>query len=143
MKKNIILISLILASSLGFSQDKEERIKALKVAMITEKLSFSGDEAQSFWPIYNAFQDSNRAMKNAIHEKRKAIDYATLSEADAKSILKEITILSNKRHDLYNEFISDITKVIPAKKVLLLKEAENEFKHKMFEEYKKRKKTGH
>jgi len=143
MKKNIILITLLLFSVLGFSQDKEDRIKALKVAMITEKLDLSETEAQNFWPIYNAFQDSNRAMKNTIHEKRKAINYATLSETDAKSILKEITILSNKRHELYNEFISDITKVIPAKKVLLLKEAENEFKHKMFEEYKKRKEKGH
>jgi Skp family chaperone for outer membrane proteins len=143
MKKNIILTTLLLITFLGFSQDKEERIKALKVAMITEKLNLSETEAQKFWPMYNAFHDSNKSLKNTMHEKRKAINVETLSETEAKSELKEIMILHNKRKDLYNDFISDIQKVIPAKKVLLLNKAEDEFRHKMFEEYKKRKGKGH
>lgn len=143
MKKNIILISLLLVSVFGFSQENEDHIKALKAAMITEKLDLTENEAQKFWPIYNAFHDSNKALKNTIHEKRKAINVQTLSETEAKSVLKEIMILHNKRKDLYNDFISDIQKVIPAKKVLLLNKAEDEFRHKMFEEYKKRKEKGH
>lgn len=51
MKKIVTLIALILFSSLTFAQgfkEKREKIKALKVAYITEKLSLTSDEAQSF-----------------------------------------------------------------------------------------------
>ncbi len=47
-----LLLFLTVAS---FAQDRpdREKIKALKVAFITERLDLSSKEAQLFWPIYN------------------------------------------------------------------------------------------
>jgi len=139
MKKNILLLSLILFSTISFSQDKHEQIQALKVALITEELNLSEIEAQKFWPIYNAFEDKNIQLRKDSREKRKSIDFETISDSEAKTLLKELNVISNKKNDIHNKYISDLQKVLPAKKVLLLNKAENEFKHKMFEEFKKRK----
>ena len=139
MKKNILLLTLILFSTISFSQDKHEQIQALKVALITEELNLSEIEAQKFWPIYNAFEEKNSQLRKDSREKRKSIDFETISDSEAKTLLKELNVMSNKKNDIHNKYISDLQKVLPAKKVLLLNKAENEFKHKMFEEFKKRK----
>ncbi len=139
MKKNILLLTLILFSTISFSQDKHEQIQALKVALITEEMNLSEIEAQKFWPIYNAFEDKNIQLRKDSREKRKSIDFETISDSEAKTLLKELNVMANKKNDIHNKYMSDLQKVLPAKKVLLLSKAENEFKHKMFEEFKKRK----
>lgn len=40
----------------GGGGNKGETIEALKVAFITKNLSLTSDEAQKFWPIYNAYE---------------------------------------------------------------------------------------
>jgi len=60
MKIKLYVVLLVLASSLTFAQgnqEKREKVKALKVAFLTEKLALTSEEAQKFWPIYNAFEE--------------------------------------------------------------------------------------
>ena len=47
-------------------------------------------------------------------------------------------VLETKRIALKNNFIDDLSKIISAKKIILLEKAEDDFKHKMFEEFKSR-----
>ena len=91
MKKNILLLTLILFSTISFSQDKHEQIQALKVALITEEMNLSEIEAQKFWPIYNAFEEKNSQLRKDSREKRKSIDFETISDSEAKTLL---TLLS-------------------------------------------------
>ena len=59
MKKYIFLILITFSSIFVIAQDdnnKAERIQALKIAFITQKLQLTGDEAQKFWPIYNQYE---------------------------------------------------------------------------------------
>ena len=60
MKRLIIPILTLFICFNAYSQrdgKMQERIKAQKVAFITERLDLSSKEAQKFWPIYNAFED--------------------------------------------------------------------------------------
>jgi len=58
-KLTIIIFSLCLSASICGQQitkeQKLERIKAQKMAFITNKLNLSSEEAQLFWPVYNDF----------------------------------------------------------------------------------------
>src|SRR5690554_7641211 len=53
--KKLVFIFLIAFSTLHAQENRHERIKALKTAYITEKLSLSPADAEKFWPIYNSF----------------------------------------------------------------------------------------
>ena len=70
MKTKIIYpILFLLISSFSFSQgfkEKKGKVKALKIAYITEELDLTTEEAQKFWPIYNAFDDKQSELR---HEK--------------------------------------------------------------------------
>jgi hypothetical protein len=62
MKKLLFTIAIILV---GFSfviaqpdnkQNRAEKVQALKIAFITQKLDFTSEEAQKFWPVYNRYE---------------------------------------------------------------------------------------
>ncbi|MEN3324378.1 sensor of ECF-type sigma factor [Mariniflexile soesokkakense] len=137
--KTLTSILVILSFSLiTVAQSNRDKIKTLKIAYITEKLNLSEKEAQKFWPIYNAFEDENSRLRTEAYEARKKINFETITEDDAKQILKESRLNDNKKQAIENEFINNLTKVISAKKIILLHKIEDDFKRKMFDEYKKR-----
>lgn len=140
MKKLIILSLLFFLTFNTFAQHKEreERIKTLKIAFITERLAFTETEAQKFWPIYNAFQEENNKLRRDSYDKRKVEDFESMTEGEAKSLLNDMSSIENQRHKLREKFMKDLLTVIPAKKVILLKTTEDEFNKRMFEEFKKR-----
>lgn len=141
MKKLITLSLLFFLTLSAFSQhnkEKEERIKALKIAFITERLAFTESEAQKFWPIYNAFEDENNKLRRQSYNKRKVEDIESLTETQAKTLLNDMVSIEEQRHELRQKFMKDLLTVIPAKKVILLKASEDEFNKRMFEEFKKR-----
>ena len=143
MKKNILLIVFILLSITSFAQDKHEKIKALKTAYITEQLDLTKAEAEKFWPIYNKFEEDRSALKREGHKDRKDIDFKKLTEAEANAMLAEMQALNNRRYEIYTNLITDLQKVISAKKIVQLKKAEDDFNKKMFEEYRKRHRPEH
>lgn len=140
MKKLITLSLLYLLTFSAFSQHKErdERIKTLKIAFITERLAFTESEAQKFWPIYNAFDDENNKLRRQSYNKRKVENMESLSESEAKTMLNDMVSIEEQRHQLRQKFMKDLLTAIPAKKVILLKASEDEFNKRMFEEFKKR-----
>jgi len=138
MKTITSIIFVISFSLLSFSQQNRDKIKTLKIAFITEKLDLSEKEAQQFWPIYNTFEDEQyQIRRNSYHGKNK-IDFITLNEEDASALLKEMRSVESKRHALKTKYIDDLTKILPAKKIIMLEKVEDDFRRKMFEEYRKR-----
>jgi hypothetical protein len=135
MKTKFILpFAFLLITTISFSQgfrDKKEKVKALKVAYITEELNLSSEEAQKFWPIYNTFDDKQAELRQ---EKMKAIldkfepgSVEKLSEKDAASLLAQMETIEESLFALRKKFIKDLNGVISAKKIIKLKKAEDEF----------------
>jgi hypothetical protein len=138
MKTIASIIFFISFSLISFSQQNRDKIKTLKIAFITEKLDLSEKEAQQFWPIYNAFEDEQYQIRRNSFQGRNKINFETLTEKEASSLLKEMRSVETKRHALKTKFIDDLTKILPAKKIIMLDKVEDDFKHKMFEEYRRR-----
>jgi hypothetical protein len=138
MKTITSIVFIISFSLLSFSQHNKDKIKTLKIAYITEKLDLTKKEAQQFWPIYNAFEEENYKLKSQAYEDRKNINFETLKEDEAILLLKKMRAFDAKRKTLKEHFIDDLSKIISAKKIILLDKVEDDFKHKMFEEYKNR-----
>lgn len=145
MKTKIILILLIF-TSYSFSQgmkEKKEKIKALKVAYITEQLNLTSEEAQKFWPVYNTFDDKQFELK---HNKMKAIvnqfengGFESLSDKEALDLITKMEDYEEEMHVLKKKYLSDLLKVLPPKKVIRLKKAEDEFNRKLLREFRGRK----
>ena len=147
MKNKIFTIILLFVSISTFAQlEKEkgytkkisEKLKALKVAHITEQLDLTKKEAEVFWPIYNAHEEEKDALRKFSVERRKEKKAENLSENEAKKLLFDMIENEKKRNDLENKYINDLLKFLPAKKIITLYRAEHSFKRKMIEEYRGR-----
>jgi hypothetical protein len=77
MKKYILILTLLLGSlSMSFAQEnqavneitKQERIKALYVAYVTQQLALTPDEAQKFWPVHTQFENDLKGVKTDLPE---------------------------------------------------------------------------
>ncbi len=143
MKKIIITFLFAALTLTAFSQGKErkERIKALKVAHITEKLDLTEKEAQQFWPVYNAYDEKMGALR---HEKIRKIrqeikqNYSTLTDKKAQELLNRLADAENSIHNERVTLATKLKTIISPKKILLLKVAEEDFKRKLFDQIKKR-----
>ena len=77
MKKYILILTLLFGGfSFAFAQDnqpgddlaRQERIKALYVAYVTQQLQLTPDEAQRFWPVHTQFETDIKGVKNELPE---------------------------------------------------------------------------
>ncbi len=77
MKKYILILTILLGhlsmasaqeSQTGDDVTKQERIKALYVAYVTQQLAFTPDEAQKFWPVHTQFENDLKGVKKELAE---------------------------------------------------------------------------
>lgn len=129
----------MLFTAISFGQHKKdwEKIKSLKVAYITEKLSLDSKEAQKFWPIYNEYEEKRHALIRKEHSqiKDKLENSDDLSEEDAKKLLTLKISIEEDEEELDKAFLMKVSKVTSAKKALLLLKAEEDFKRDLIKQY--------
>lgn len=65
MKKFLLLILVFFAgiSYAAAQNGRSEKIQALKVAFITQKLNLTSAEAEKFWPVYNQYENELRTVR--------------------------------------------------------------------------------
>ena len=122
----------------------QEKIKTLKVAFITERLSLSSSEAQAFWPIYNEHEENLEALKREerIEIRSKMMDFENLSEREASALLQQTIALEKEKQQMNIRFLEQMSEVISAKKTFLLIKAEEDFKKRLLREIQQRRRGG-
>ena len=145
--KNNLLALLFFASFSLLAQgkkmlEKKEEIYALKVAFITNKLPLTSNEAEKFWPIYNAFEDKQFEFK---HEKSlvflKKMDDETInkmSEKEAAALLSKMESAEEEIFQMRKKLIINLKPILSQVKLIKLKKAEEEFNKKLLLQYMKK-----
>ncbi len=103
----------------GAKKDGMKKIKALYIAYMSKELSLNETEAQKFWPIHNQYD----AELKAVHEKK-------LAELD-----KEEAVLTIKK-----SYKDKFAKVIGAERTDAFYKKDKEFRNKMIEMIRKKRK---
>lgn len=135
---SLFILTLFISASVFAQRPDREKIKALKIAHITEQLDLTETEAQKFWPIYNANEDAKSKLRESSMNRRKEQPIEELTESEAKSLLLEMEKAEKQKVALESKLLNQLFEILPAKKIIKLYQAERSFKQKMFEEYKKR-----
>jgi Spy/CpxP family protein refolding chaperone len=145
--KKILPILLFLVSFSFYAQndkdgEKREKIKAYKVSFLTTELELTSTEAEKFWPIYNAYDDKQFELR---HEKMKTYlrklkddNVNSLSEKEAAALLSQIENTDKELYLLKEKYMSNLRKVLSAKKILKLKKSEDDFNRKLLKQYKEK-----
>lgn len=140
--KNIFAVLFLLLSPMTIlAQDKDreahrERIKALKTAHITQGMDLSPKEAQAFWPIYNEFEKERRKLYRREHADVESFE--CLDESSAAAKLEEYVELERKDFLLKKRYYEDLRKIFSARRIMQLRQVEDEFNEKLMREYRAR-----
>jgi len=102
--KHLLLILFISLSSFGVIQaqeprevdpaKREQKIKALYVAYISQELKLTEEEAQKFWPVHSQFDSEIRAVKSEDAELDKQQSVLNIKKRYQERFIK---ILGNER----------------------------------------------
>ncbi|MDP5101101.1 MAG: hypothetical protein NWQ09_07230 [Nonlabens sp.] len=145
MKNILIIICLVLGTSITFAQrdreDKNDKIKALMVTHISKDLGLSAQEAEKFWPVFHDYNGRKDDLRGKKRKLLRDLDGRLdgLSESDAQKFISEMDGIDAEEARLERNSQNDIIKIIGAKRYILLKKSEMNFRRNMLEEFKDRK----
>ena len=137
--KTMAFMALFLTCNLLFAQDRpgRDKIKALKVAFITERIGLTSGEAQQFWPIYNehekVMEDLRITERTEIRAKLRNLD--AVSDSEANKLLERFLNLEAEKQAENEKFIKQVNELLAAKKTILLLKAEEDFKRELIKRY--------
>ena len=116
--------------------EKQERIKALWTAFLTQELELTPDESAKFWPIYNEYSQKEREL----NQKRVKMDaLQSMSEAEIDNMYKQALANDEKIIALKREYYPKLKTAVPAYKIVKIPAAEREFKKKLLRMIQERK----
>lgn len=121
----------------SFAQDHSERyqqIETIKVAYITSKLDLTAEEAQKFWPVYNSYQ---KEMMDLMRKRREA---RLKPNIDPNDKINADLAYETRMLELKKKYKKIYAKAIPAEKILLLYQAEREFREHLIKQLNHRRK---
>ncbi|MEB3346118.1 hypothetical protein U6A24_11640 [Aquimarina gracilis] len=146
MKKILLFICIAFTVYTTTAQNgPRERMKAFKVAYITEKLNLSSKEAQQFWPIYNRHEETLENLKRKERRIIKSLKESNngpdgLSDAKAGEFLKQYLQVDQQKSKARQKLITDLQEVMPNKKILRLIKAESDFNKRILDRIRERRK---
>lgn len=144
MKLIKIVTSLLLFISFNFyaqgekMKEKREQIKTIKIAFFTTELDLNVNEAEKFWPVYNAFEEKEyelKYLKMRSFIKRLRDVKEKLNEKEASILLSQIENNEEEIFELRKKFIGNLKAILPASKIIKLKKSEEDFNRKLLAQY--------
>ena len=141
MKTIASIIMLLLPLSMvaqQLSPEQQEKFEALKVAFLTEELSLSSKEAQSFWPVYNEMDSQLSEVRDA----RKKIarnarrNWESMSDAELDQAIVDALDLTQEEIQIKRDFLPKFKEALPMRKVAKLYASEDKFKRKLLQKIK-------
>ena len=133
MKKVALLVIVLAMSLMTKAQDEfpnrkgNERIKAAKVGLITNRLSLTEEQAKTFWIVYDEFDKKRNEIRKNIHQMTAESRNITTSDDKILADIKEILNLKQKEVDLNKEYLSKFLKSINVRQVSELYKTEQLF----------------
>ena len=142
MKKAIILIVFGLLTTVGYGQKQQskaqEKLQAARIALITERLSLTPEQAQQFWPVYNEYAEQRRTLQQSYKRARQQYDLQSMTEEQGRELRKIGLETKQKNLNLEKEYGDRLNKVVSARQLMALKKAEEDFRTMVIKQLERR-----
>lgn len=134
-----ILMLFITQINAQHKPEMEEKIKAKKIAYLTDALKLSPEESQKFWPVYNQKEEEQKELRKQLRDMHKNQNIEAMTDAEAEKMLEQVLNIRQKEIDLDRKYLSKFKEVLPVKKVAMLHKAEMEFRKEIVKEIREHK----
>jgi Spy/CpxP family protein refolding chaperone len=102
------------------------KIQALRIAYISEKVNLTPEQAEKFWPIYHEFAEERSKLRKQLRDIQRS---SSTSDPKAdKNLIKNSFDIKQKELDLKKNYSDKFLKIISARQVISLRQAEQDFR---------------
>jgi hypothetical protein len=108
-----------------------ERLQTARIAYITTRISLKPEQAEKFWPVFNAFTNSRESLMRTMGDLSRGAE--TISEEEAKSKLNQKLQLQQKLVDEEKIFIAEASKILTYRQLLLLQNIARDFNRYLYD----------
>src|SRR5262245_34475055 len=102
-------------------------IQLRRQTIVTSVMDLTPTESQKFWPLYREYRIEMAKVGDRVS--KLLVDYAaqydTLSDDQAKNIMKEWLSIEKAKMDVKGKYVSRFQKILPARKVMRFFQADN------------------
>lgn len=142
--KKIILLALIImgytaTAQTNNGQDAKSKLEAARIALITERLGLTPDQAQQFWPIYNEYANQRRQIQQDYRQARQGMDVNKLTEEQGRKLVRARMDGKQKQLNLETKYSDRLMSVINTRQLMALKKAEDDFRAMIIKRIEQRK----
>ena len=118
--------------------NRSERVRAQRVAYLTQRLQLTTTEAQQFWPVFTEYENARRELTRRLRPGGREEE---LTEAQAEDFLDQQLELEAQLLELRREYVAKFRQILPAKKVVMLPRADREFKRELLQRLRDRRRN--
>ena len=137
--KNLLLIFCLYCCSVSMnaqtSRDKQDRIKAIKVAYITEEINLTSQQSQQFWPLYNEYHSSLKVINQSVRTSNRLRD---MTDEQISIFIEKKLNTEEAKIDLQRKYLKMYKEVLSIRQIAQLYRAEIKFKKELLRRAKER-----
>lgn len=141
MKRIIFFCAMLLLFSAGQSnaqmRQRGERVHAIKVGYITDRLQLSSKQAATFWPVYNEYEQDHRNARRAFREKYRNGNPMKNDEI-AGQFIDDNLDFQEQALNINKKYKEAFLKIISPQQLATLYEAERDFKKLLIQQLRER-----
>ena len=140
MNRLIFVWFLLVGWSVSFGQSQEtlDKIEAAKIALITERLNLTPDQAERFWPIYKEFTNKQLDLRNEFQELKRGHNPQTATEEQNQVILEKGLQIKERQLGLEKTYAERFQQVITTRQLMSLRKAEDDFREMLMQRIRQR-----
>lgn len=139
--KHILILSILCLVALpawGQLSDEElletatlDRVRAQRVAFITERINLTPREAETFWPLYNEYERKERQIRQRYRPMQR-LEY--LSDQEARELMVGRLDMEQELLDLKRSYYLRLADIISPRKLAGFARADREFKRMLLKQ---------
>ncbi len=145
MKKYLIIILLFAFTGLSQAQgpggrmteEDREKIKAARIAFLTNRLQLTSEVAKDFWPLFNDYEKAKGELSRKYNQQKRdlvgANGFRNMSDENASKMLHIYMDQKEAELKLEREYMKKFEGVLTAKQIWAVIRFEGEFRRDFFD----------
>jgi hypothetical protein len=135
----MILLSFLLPLWVAAQEDESlKKVEAARIALITERLELTPEQAEKFWPVYREYVAKRQELRREYMAARRNVNGKEISEEESRKLLEKGLQLKERQVALDKTYSERLNNVITNRQILQLRRAEEDFRQMLLERLERR-----
>jgi predicted oxidoreductase len=123
-----VLLFINLRNVMAQDTESMNKIESARIALITQRLGLTPEQAEKFWPLYNEFIQKRKELQQGLQAERQKVDMNNLTEEQSQRLMDLAMEIKQRQLDLEKAYSQRMQLIITAQQVMALRKAEEDFR---------------